>query len=158
MSDTFNSRRNGSDSSASAGITIATALISALTGRPVRANLAMTGEITLRGRVLAIGGLKEKVLAAHHANIYHMLIPRENEKDLAEIPAKIQKSMKFTIVDTMDRVIETALLDAPTPQKENQPEDQPAEIAELPEPRPLHRLRRSALVWEPNSASLSLRM
>ena len=122
----------------SAGITIATALISALTGRPVRANLAMTGEITLRGRVLAIGGLKEKVLAAHHANIYHMLIPRENEKDLAEIPAKIQKSMKFTIVDTMDRVIETALLDAPTPQKENQPEDQPAEIAEPPEPRPLH--------------------
>src|SRR5947209_1832353 len=91
----------------SAGITIATALISALTGRPVRANLAMTGEITLRGRVLAIGGLKEKVLAAHHANIYHMLIPRENEKDMAEIPAKIQKSMKFTIVDTMDRVIET---------------------------------------------------
>src|SRR5437763_4179786 len=92
----------------SAGITIATALISALTGRPVRANLAMTGEITLRGRVLAIGGLKETVLAAHHATIYHMLIPRDNEKDLAEIPAKIQNSMKCTIVDTMDRVIETA--------------------------------------------------
>src|SRR6266702_2475023 len=75
----------------SAGITIATALISALTGRPIRSGIAMTGEITLRGRVLGVGGLREKVLAAHHANIYHLLIPRENEKDLAEIPPKIQK-------------------------------------------------------------------
>jgi ATP-dependent Lon protease len=125
----------------SAGITIATALISALTGRPVRADLAMTGEITLRGRVLAIGGLKEKVLAAHHANIYHMLIPLENKKDLAEIPDKIHKSMNFTIVDTMDQVIQTALL-PPVSQKENQPGDesaaQPTELAEPPEPRPLH--------------------
>src|SRR5205085_5768687 len=105
----------------SAGITIATALISALTGRAVRADLAMTGEITLRGRVLAIGGLKEKVLAAHHANIYHLLIPLENQKDLADVPPKVRLSMKFTIVDTMDRVIETAL-QASAPQKKTRNE------------------------------------
>ncbi|HZS78529.1 MAG TPA: endopeptidase La [Ktedonobacteraceae bacterium] len=97
----------------SAGITIATALISALTRRPVRAGIAMTGEITLRGRVLGIGGLKEKVLAAHHANIYHLLIPQENRKDLVEIPAKVRQQMTFTIVDSMDKVIETALMPAP---------------------------------------------
>jgi ATP-dependent Lon protease len=97
----------------SAGITIATALISALTGRHIRGGLAMTGEITLRGRVLGIGGLKEKVLAAHAANIYHLLIPSENKKDLAEIPAKVRQRMHFTIVDTMDQVIEAALLDIP---------------------------------------------
>ena len=95
----------------SAGITIATALISALTGRPIRAGLAMTGEITLRGRVLGIGGLKEKVLAAHHAHIYHLIIPLENKKDLADIPPKIRQSVKFTIADSMDKVIEAALLD-----------------------------------------------
>src|SRR5437588_548927 len=93
----------------SAGITIATALISAMTGRHIRAGLAMTGEITLRGRVLGIGGLKEKVLAAYAANIYHLLIPSENKKDLAEIPAKVRQRMHFTIVDTMDQVIEAAL-------------------------------------------------
>jgi ATP-dependent Lon protease len=118
----------------SAGITIATALISALTGRPVRADMAMTGEITLRGRVLGIGGLREKALAAHHANIYHLLIPLENSKDLAEIPAKIRQSMHFTSVDNMDRVIEEALLPAPASsvsQKQNLPPEEPG-------PRPLH--------------------
>ncbi len=95
----------------SAGITIATALISAMTGRPIRGGLAMTGEITLRGRVLAIGGLKEKVLAAYSANIYHLLIPAENKKDLAEIPAKVRQRINFTLVDSMDQVIEAALLD-----------------------------------------------
>ena len=97
----------------SAGITIATALISALTGRNIRGGLAMTGEITLRGRVLGIGGLKEKVLAAHAANIYHLLIPLENKKDLAEIPAKVRQRIHFDLVDTMDQVIEYALLDIP---------------------------------------------
>src|SRR5436305_3634030 len=95
----------------SAGITIATTLISALTGRPVRGDIAMTGEITLRGRVLAVGGLKEKVLAAHHANIYHLVVPAENKKDLAEIPAKIRQQIRFTLVENMDQVIEAALLD-----------------------------------------------
>ncbi len=102
----------------SAGITIATAIISALTRRPVRNNLAMTGEITLLGSVLGIGGLKEKVLAAHQANITHMIIPAENKNDLAEIPTKIRQSLHFTLVDNMDQVIDIALLDAP--QKEEQ--------------------------------------
>lgn len=93
----------------SAGITIATALISALTGRTVNPGIAMTGEITLRGRVLGVGGLKEKVLAAHHANIYTLLIPLENKKDLAEIPAKIRQRINFMLVDSMDQVIEAAL-------------------------------------------------
>src|SRR2546423_8839706 len=81
----------------SAGITIATALISAITGRPIRENLAMTGEITLRGRVLAIGGLKEKVLAAQQANIHNLLVPVENKKDIAEIPVKIQRQMHLLL-------------------------------------------------------------
>ena len=124
----------------SAGITIATALISALTGRPVRSDMAMTGEITLRGRVLGIGGLKEKALAAHHANIYNLLVPLENSKDLAEIPAKIRQSMHFTSVDNMDSVIEAALLPAPpstVAQKQNAQDDEP-------EPRPLHLDERTA--------------
>ena len=95
----------------SAGITIATALISAITGRPVRASLAMTGEITLRGRVLGIGGLKEKVLAAHHAHISNMIIPLENKKDLGEISPKVRQQIHFTIVDSMDQVIDAALLE-----------------------------------------------
>ena len=98
----------------SAGITIATALISALTQRPIRDNLAMTGEITLRGRVLGIGGLKEKVLAAHQANIYNLIVPMENKKDIAEIPAKISKNMHFTFVETMDQVVQAALLECPS--------------------------------------------
>ena len=103
----------------SAGITIATAIISALTRRPVRNNLAMTGEITLLGSVLGVGGLKEKVLAAHQANITQLIVPAENKNDLAEIPAKIRQSMHFTLVDDMDQVIVAALLDAP---QEEEPE------------------------------------
>ncbi len=123
----------------SAGITIATALISALTGRPVRPNMAMTGEITLRGRVLGVGGLKEKALAAHHANIYHLLIPLENSKDLEDIPIKIRQSMRFTTVDTMDRVIEAALLPASAlTQAQNEHGEESG-----PEPRPLHKDERA---------------
>ena len=107
----------------SAGITIATALISAITGRPIRSGIAMTGEITLRGRVLGIGGLKEKVLAAHHANIYHLLIPLENKKDLADIPAKIRQRINFTIVDSMDQVIEATLLETPDTAKSRERDD-----------------------------------
>jgi ATP-dependent Lon protease len=96
----------------SAGITMALAIISALTRRPARSDLAMTGEITLRGRVLAIGGLKEKALAAHRVGIRHLLIPADNEKDLAEIPPKIRAEMTFTPVETMDDVLRLALLEA----------------------------------------------
>ncbi len=105
----------------SAGITIATAIISALTRRPVRSNLAMTGEITLLGSVLGIGGLKEKVLAAHQANITHLIVPAENKNDLAEIPAKIRQSLHFTLVDNMDQVVDAALLEAPPPVEEQVP-------------------------------------
>ena len=93
----------------SAGITVATAMVSAFTGKPVRKDIAMTGEITLRGRVLPIGGLKEKVLAALRADITNIIIPRDNEKDLSEIPSEIRKKLSFHLVDNMDKVIELAL-------------------------------------------------
>jgi ATP-dependent Lon protease len=105
----------------SAGITIATALISALTRRPVRGDVAMTGEVTLLGSVLAIGGLKEKVLAAQQANITTIIIPAENKKDLTEIPAKIRQRVNFVIVDTMDQVVETALLPPEPHEEPNEP-------------------------------------
>jgi ATP-dependent Lon protease len=94
----------------SAGITMATAIVSALTRTPVRRDVAMTGEITLRGRVLPIGGLKEKILAAHRGEISTIIIPKENEKDLAEIPQKILKKVKVLTVEHMDEVLRHALL------------------------------------------------
>jgi ATP-dependent Lon protease len=94
----------------SAGITMATALVSALTRIPVRHDLAMTGEVTLRGRVLPIGGLKEKVLAAHRGGIKTVLIPSENEKDILEIPANVLKTVELILVDHMDGVLRRALL------------------------------------------------
>ena len=96
----------------SAGITMATALISALTGRKVNKTVAMTGEITLRGRVLPIGGLKEKSLAAHRAGIRKVLLPADNERDLRDIPDSIRDDMEFVPVSHMDEVIRHALLPA----------------------------------------------
>jgi ATP-dependent Lon protease len=93
----------------SAGITMATTLVSALTKIPTRRDVAMTGEITLRGKVLPIGGVKEKVLAAHRAGVTNIVLPRDNEKDLADIPAEIQKDLEFKLVDTMDEVLQIAL-------------------------------------------------
>lgn len=95
----------------SAGITMATALASALTNRKVRAQIAMTGEITLRGRVLPVGGIKEKVLAAHRAGCKTIIMPEENKKDLEEIPANIKRDLQFILVGHMDQVIEAALED-----------------------------------------------
>jgi ATP-dependent Lon protease len=94
----------------SAGITMATSIISALTGKPVRNDLAMTGEITLRGRVLPIGGLKEKILAAHRGNVGKVLIPFENKKDIEEIPKKVLKKVELTPVEHMDDVLRQALI------------------------------------------------
>ena len=93
----------------SAGITMATAIVSALTGIPVRKDVAMTGEITLRGRVLPIGGLKSKILAAHLSGAKIVILPRKNEKDLRDIPDEVRKSMKLILVDSMDQVLEAAL-------------------------------------------------
>jgi len=93
----------------SAGITIATAIVSALLKIPVKSTVAMTGEITLRGRVLPIGGLKEKLLAARRGNIETVIIPSENEKDLKEIPAKVVKDLDIVLVDHMDEVLKVAL-------------------------------------------------
>ncbi len=95
----------------SAGISMATAVVSALTRRPVKANVAMTGEITLRGRVLPIGGVKEKLLAAHRAGITEIVLPKENEKDLEEIPGNIRKKLEIHLVEHMDEVLRIALSD-----------------------------------------------
>ena len=94
----------------SAGITIATALVSALLERPVRREVAMTGEVTLRGRVLGIGALKEKAMAAHRAGIQTFVLPKPNKKDLVEIPPKVRRDMNFCFVESMEEVLEHALM------------------------------------------------
>jgi ATP-dependent Lon protease len=99
----------------SAGITMATAMVSAFTGIPVRKDVAMTGEITLRGRVLPIGGLKSKILAAHLSGAAVVILPRKNEKDLRDVPEEIRKQIKLVLVDTMDQALEAALRRRPKP-------------------------------------------
>lgn len=94
----------------SAGITMATAMLSAATGKKIRAEVAMTGEITLRGRVLPIGGLKEKLLAAKNAGIKTVCVPKKNEKDVEEIAAEITKGLEIVFVETMDEVLEQAFV------------------------------------------------
>ena len=93
----------------SAGITMATAIASQLTGRPVRSDTAMTGEITLTGQVLPIGGLKEKALAAQRNDINRLIIPRRNEADIDDVPAHLRKRMKFVLVDNAGEVLDAAL-------------------------------------------------
>jgi ATP-dependent Lon protease len=101
---------------------MATGIASALTKIPVRRDIAMTGEITLRGKVLPIGGLKEKLLAAHRAGIFEVLIPKENEKDVSELPENLRSAMKLHLVENMDQVLKVAL-EAPLPEiKEQVPE------------------------------------
>jgi ATP-dependent Lon protease len=94
---------------------MATALASLLTGEPVRRDLAMTGEITLRGRVLPIGGLKSKLLAAHLAGVKTVLIPKRNEKDLVDVPEDVRNELRIVPVETMDQVLEEALIDHARP-------------------------------------------
>src|SRR5258708_359098 len=99
----------------SAGTTMSTPLVSAMSGRAVRRDVAMTGEITLRGRVLAIGGLKEKVLGAHRAGIKHIILPKDNEADIEDIPEEVRKLLTFHPVGTLDEVFSIALMPAPAP-------------------------------------------
>jgi ATP-dependent Lon protease len=98
----------------SAGITIATALASLVTGRPVRSDSAMTGEITLTGQVLPIGGLKEKALAAQRAEIGRIIAPKRNEQDLDELPEHLRRQMEFVFVDSVDEVLDEALEPEPS--------------------------------------------
>ena len=114
----------------SAGITLATALASALTKVPVRRDIAMTGEVTLRGKVLPIGGLKEKLLAAHRAGIFEAIMPAENEKDMADFPDILKNSMKLHWVEEMDDVLKIAL-EGPIPELK---EETPAALAAVPPP------------------------
>lgn len=104
----------------SAGITLTTALISAMTGRPVRRDVAMTGEVTLRGKVLPIGGLKEKTLAAHRAGIKTFILPKDNAKDIAELPQKVREDLQLIPVSSMDEVLKIALVaanESPSPRR-----------------------------------------
>jgi ATP-dependent Lon protease len=114
----------------SAGITIATALASALAKVPVRRDIAMTGEITLRGKVLPIGGLKEKLLAAHRAGIFEAVLPLQNEKDLPDLPDNLRSAMKLHMVDQMDEVLKIAL-EGPLPELR---EETPEALANVPAP------------------------
>jgi ATP-dependent Lon protease len=109
----------------SAGITMALAMVSAFTGIPVRKDVAMTGEITLRGRVLPIGGLKSKILAAHLSGAKSVILPLKNQKDLVDIPDEIRKQMKLILVESMDQVLEHALV-----RKPRRLETKPAEVVE----------------------------
>jgi ATP-dependent Lon protease len=114
----------------SAGITLATALASALTKIPVRRDVAMTGEITLRGKVLPIGGLKEKLLAAHRAGIFEAILPADNQKDMADLPENLRSAMKLNFVESMDEVLKLAL-EAPLPELKD---ESPEVLAAIPQP------------------------
>src|SRR6201988_24973 len=117
----------------SAGITLATAIASSLTKIPVRRDIAMTGEITLRGKVLPIGGLKEKLLAAHRAGIFEAILPADNQKDMADLPENLRSAMKLNFVESMDEVLKLAL-EAPLPELK---EESPDVLAAIPQPVPV---------------------
>ncbi len=119
----------------SAGITLATGLASALTKIPVRRDIAMTGEVTLRGKVLPIGGLKEKLLAAHRAGVFEAIMPKENEKDMADLPELLKSVMKLHFVESMDEVLHIAL-ESPLPELK---EETPEVLLDVPAPAPEHR-------------------
>jgi ATP-dependent Lon protease len=105
----------------SAGVTMATALVSALSRRPVHREVGMTGEITLRGRILGIGGLKEKVLAAHRAGLKTVVLPKKNEKDLQDIPRRVRKDLEFIFVERMDELLPVALMPSPPSSRRKRP-------------------------------------
>ena len=94
----------------SAGVTMCTAVISTLTNTPVKRDVAMTGEITLRGKILPVGGIREKVLAAHRAGIKKVLLPKDNEPDIAEIPAAVRRQMEFVLISDVSQALDEALV------------------------------------------------
>src|SRR5881628_780529 len=114
----------------SAGITLATALVSALSRNPIRKDVAMTGEITLRGKVLPIGGVKEKVLAAHRAGIKNLILPKDNEKDLADIPKNVLDTLNVFMVQTMDEVLKIALAEPLAGRLPAEPQAEPVDIVD----------------------------
>ena len=116
----------------SAGIAVTLALASALSRRPVRRDLALTGEVTLRGRVLEIGGVKEKVLAAYRAGLREVILPKGNEKDVRDVPPEVREKMAFTFASTMDEVLHLALLPHPDKHPADQPEPQDTSGARAP--------------------------
>ena len=122
----------------SAGVTMVTALTSLLTGSRVRDDVAMTGEITLRGQVLPVGGIKEKVLAAHRAGIKRIILPKRNEKDLDDVPEQAKKEMEFIFAHSMDDVLRSALEEDPFAKAEKNPPpaEQPAAAGEQKPPEP----------------------
>ena len=126
----------------SAGITVCTAMVSALTGRPVRRDIAMTGEISIRGRVLPIGGLKEKTMAALRHGVKTVILPQENEKDLREIDPAVHSALNFLLVDHVDSVIDAALVQ---PMPELQPVQTVAGQAPVPVPQKPEKPRRKEI-------------
>jgi ATP-dependent Lon protease len=131
----------------SAGITMATAIASALAQVPARRDLAMTGEITLRGRVLPIGGLKEKILAAKRAKLTSVVLPKRNKKDLDEIPKHILKGIQLVFVDTMDDVMKVALRRRTASKKKTGQPQAPQQS-----PKPVPRLEKSRRAEQPANA------
>lgn len=126
----------------SAGITVCTAMVSALTCRPVRRDIAMTGEISIRGRVLPIGGLKEKTMAALRHGVKTVILPKENEKDLREIDPTVRQALNFLLVDHVDSVIDAALVQ-PVPELQAAPSV--AEQAPVPVPKKTEKPRRKEI-------------
>jgi ATP-dependent Lon protease len=125
----------------SAGIALATAIVSAVSGIPVRRTTAMTGEVTLRGKVLPVGGIKEKVIAAHRAGCKTVILPRDNERDLAEVPEFVRKDLRFVFAEHMDEVLREALT-KPLPALRKPSAISPAGTAVLPADRASARARR----------------
>jgi ATP-dependent Lon protease len=135
----------------SAGISLTLAIASALSQRPVRRDVAMTGEVTLRGKVLEIGGVKEKVLAAYRAGLRQLIMPTSNEKDLRDVPDEVKKSVTFTFVGTMDEVLRLALLPAVN---DDLPDDE--ESGERLAPPPLETATALQVASEPGFAPVTV--
>ena len=113
----------------SAGVTMATALVSLVSGRPVKPDIGMTGEITLRGQVLPVGGVKEKVLAAHRSSLRTVILPKRNDADLEDLPEEVRKDINFIFVETIDQVLDAALEPpAKTPRKKTRKMPEPAKV------------------------------